>query len=267
MLGTTTQLEETDLTIDSAKLDTTTWCDYSGGEEEAVMENGNGMKDGVGGKYNRDLSIVEIAKRVRADLKMAVKSGEIPNAKFGVRIARFAGGRSLDVKIGMNGVDLIGVLNPVHAVVFNRFHDYLDGHYAPRHTPEGERILAAVAKLVAAYNFDHSDSMTDYFHVNFYGSVEFASDVQDFDRGQALAQYDAGVAVLGKPEVSFNKEPYGAVDELEKRIRVGASERMKVFSEQAAVADAVAHYGDAAEHLPGLALEGELVPGFVGVGE
>ena len=38
-----------------------------------------------GAKYDRNLDVKEIAKRIRADLKAAVKDGKLPAAKFGVR--------------------------------------------------------------------------------------------------------------------------------------------------------------------------------------
>jgi hypothetical protein len=38
--------------------------------------------------------------------------------------------------------------------------------------PELNAILAALKEIHGAYNFDGSDSMVDYYHVNYYGQVE-----------------------------------------------------------------------------------------------
>jgi len=39
---------------------------------------------------------------------------------------------------------------------------------------EGRALDTQLEAMISAYNFDGSDSMTDYFHVNFYGHVNIA---------------------------------------------------------------------------------------------
>lgn len=104
----------------------------------------------IGSKYDRQLDITDIAKLVRKELKEVY-----PNNKHSVRIERFAGGESITVE---TTVDF-----PVWQ------HDergYRDGR-----TPMASEMQAKISAIVNAYNFDDSDSMTDYFHVNFYSSI------------------------------------------------------------------------------------------------
>jgi hypothetical protein len=142
-----------------------------------------------GSRYERGLDVAEIAKRVRADIKAAVKSGELPAAKYSVRIARFSGGRSLDVTIDQVPFPIVNeerikqdVLEP-HA-----YHDRTLGLFSD----DAQKLLKRVEAIVAAYNFDGSDIQSDYFHVNFYGHVKFKWD------GQEKAERDAFRAKYAK---------------------------------------------------------------------
>lgn len=149
--------------------------------------NRNRYAVAYGKKYEKGLDVAGIAKRVRADLKTAVAAGELPAAKYSVTISRYAGGQSLSVRI--NGV-------PFAIVNEERVRrDTLEPHtyHADTlflHSERGRELLGKVEAIVAAYNFDGSDSMTDYFHVNFYGHVDFGS--QETEEREALrAKYEA----------------------------------------------------------------------------
>jgi hypothetical protein len=100
----------------------------------------------VGTKYEatKDLDIAEVAKLVRKDLKEAY-----PRYKFSVRIDRFSMGQSLDVVVSNSGLS--------------------------RHSDAANGLERKVKEIVDAYNFDDSDSMTDYFHVAFYSGVRVES--------------------------------------------------------------------------------------------
>jgi len=67
-----------------------------GPEHPEVRDLGGNYAYAVGPKYKRDLDVKDIAKLVRQDIKDAIKGGELPKGKYGVRISRFAGGCSLD---------------------------------------------------------------------------------------------------------------------------------------------------------------------------
>ena len=110
----------------------------------------------AGSKYDKNLDIAQIAKMVRADLKQAVKEGKLPEHKVSVRVRRYAGGQSLDVAVtqcaalGSSDRDEGGVRKP-----------------------QAMFMHTVMSQIIAAYNYDNSDLMTDYFDVNFYGHVEF----------------------------------------------------------------------------------------------
>jgi hypothetical protein len=48
--------------------------------------------------------------------------------------------------------------------------------------------------MVAEYNFDGSEIETDYFHVNFYGSVDFEHEYQYAMRESQIAAMKAKAA-------------------------------------------------------------------------
>jgi|SRR6185437_2116435 len=97
----------------------------------------------IGAKYEqtKNMDIAEIAKLIRQDIKQKHPAA----AKSSVRIERFSNGRSIDV--------VVKGINAIHA----------------------EQVKQDVEDIVAAYNFDDSDAMSDYFHVRFYSSVKVAA--------------------------------------------------------------------------------------------
>jgi hypothetical protein len=99
-----------------------------------------------------------IAKAIRADIKAAVKAGDIPGVKYSVRTSKFSGGSSIDVEI-------IGLPN----ARVERAHPYGGTVFA--YSDETSIVVDKVKAMVDAYNHDGSDSMTDYFDVRFYGHV------------------------------------------------------------------------------------------------
>lgn len=124
-------------------------------------------------RQTRDLDIAEIAKLVRKELAL-----EFPGCEFSVKIDRFAGGQSLDVYIADVDFDALS----------DELKRWLDGgktydEFARQEmlrAPSGmrpyfnDRYFAfekKVSKILNQYRMDDSDSMTDYFHTNFYGHV------------------------------------------------------------------------------------------------
>jgi hypothetical protein len=102
----------------------------------------------------------DIAKDVRADIKAAVKAGTLPGAPvtYSVQTRKFAGGSAIDVTI--KGLTDAFIYDPEPNEYGNR-----------QHTPACKALLAQVKAIRDAYNYNGSDPMTDYFDVNFYGSV------------------------------------------------------------------------------------------------
>lgn len=131
-----------------------------------------------GSKYSKGVDVAEIAKSVRADIKAAIKAGELPAIKVGVTVSRYAGGRSLRLNVTACPVD---IMNPARVLA-----DAANPHAYPTiretYNEAGREILANLESILDAYNFDGSDRMTDYYHVNFYGHVGFASALEEAQR-------------------------------------------------------------------------------------
>lgn len=120
-----------------------------------------------GSKYhstqgNGYMSAADIAKLMRADIKAAVKSGELPDVKYSVTVENYSGGRSINIRIQdlpdawVKGEDHYG---------YER--DIL--------TPEAKAVQDKVQAIHNAYNYDGSEIQVDYFDVNYYGHAEVES--------------------------------------------------------------------------------------------
>jgi len=108
----------------------------------------------TGNKYEqvKNLDIKEIAKLVRQDLK------KFKDCKFSVSIERFSMGRALNVT-------LVWSSDLKKFTTFKSEYCDLKVVFEPSFKNELENIIKQ-------YNFDKSDSQTDYSHVNFYTSLE-----------------------------------------------------------------------------------------------
>ena len=126
----------------------------------------------TGTKYNKSLGTTEIAALIRQEIKAAVKTLTLPKAKYSVRSALFAGGSSIDIAIKTPSFP---IMNPKRIELEARDPRYQWQTYEsePRYTAEASSTLKKIEVMLASYNFDDSDSMTDYFHVNFYSNVKF----------------------------------------------------------------------------------------------
>lgn len=126
-----------------------------------------------GSKYleTRELGLVELADRIRADIKALKLEG----VKVSVRISRYSMGRSIDICVtaapfAASFADLLDDAKMVEAIVASRRQQ---GIRMPWLTDEARALHEKLEAIHAAYNYDNSDSMTDYYHVRFAGSVSF----------------------------------------------------------------------------------------------
>lgn len=151
-----------------------------------------------GYKYEEQagLSNAEVAKKIRADIKVAVNEGLLPDRwKYSVRSRSFAGGCAIDVRVK----DCADAWVECDGTKVGSKHYFTDGSggftatacgnvwcaahndpvyaaHATYHYVLGEEALAArltLERIHGAYNHDGSDIMTDYFDVNYYGGVDF----------------------------------------------------------------------------------------------
>jgi hypothetical protein len=115
-----------------------------------------------GEKYeqHRQKPITEIAKLIREDIKAAIVSGEIPKAKYSVRVHKYSGGRSINVVIKGAPFEIYGSIMECGPAIF---------------TEEARRVKEVVEAIRNAYNYDNSDAMTDFFSVHYYGATDYDS--------------------------------------------------------------------------------------------
>lgn len=121
----------------------------------------------------KDLTTAQIAKLIREDIKAAVKLGVLPGTirDYTVTTDTFAGGSAIRMQLLNHGhlwAHCTGDRNCyAEGVNFgcNGFeHEYL--------TEEGVTIRRFLQWLHGRYNYDGSDTMTDYFDVNYYGHAD-----------------------------------------------------------------------------------------------
>ena len=111
----------------------------------------------------KNLDIKEIAKLIRKDL-----SDKHPNFKFSVTISRFSMGRSIDIEI-----------KEINFCFLNPKKDYKNRDDEPIYSEKGLELLESVQNIVKQYNYDNSNSMIDYYDVNFYSNVRYSYELRE----------------------------------------------------------------------------------------
>ena len=153
-----------------------------------------------GSKYaaTKDLSRVAVAKLVRADIKALMKSGELPKGKYSVTCKSYAGGGSINATL--SNLEVPASFNAAR-LVWDHEHPHA-GHWdCPEevralYSPEVEAALKTIESILASYNYDGSDSMTDYFDVRFYSHAKFGC--SEAERAAELATVLEAKNALGR---------------------------------------------------------------------
>ena len=120
-----------------------------------------------------DLNYSDIAKQIRKDLKEEFKK----DFKFSVQTNTYAGWWSIDLYILKWNIDFY---TPEYTRAFilywdtclQRYRDEMDSLYSERYTREGKNAIAKVERIHNQYNHNNSDSMTDYYDVNYAWQVK-----------------------------------------------------------------------------------------------
>lgn len=139
-----------------------------------------------GARYDARLTTPQIAAKIRDEIKAAVKAGTLPKGlQCSVRSRRFAGGSAIDVEIKALPAGW-QVHNP-ERLRADQENPHGPTPQIPRYSEATRALIATLEAMLAAYNFDGSDTQTDYFHVNFYEHVEFDGEIEAAARERELA--------------------------------------------------------------------------------
>lgn len=116
-----------------------------------------------------DLDIADIARLVRADVKAARATGMIPaDVKVSVRIDRYSMGQAIYVRATLPDRPARVTADDPRSVVHDRRDEYANTF---AYTVEASNLSDTLRAIVNAYNWDDSDSQTDYFNSRFSASV------------------------------------------------------------------------------------------------
>jgi hypothetical protein len=143
-------------------------------------------------------STTQIAARVRADVKAAIKAGKLPaGTKVSVRSEYYSGGSAIRVAIvrwpGRTANQERARVAVIRGVGYG---DYgIPWSLYPEHSDELRLAVARLGDIMAAYNYDGSDSMTDHYDVRFSGHPTIDLGKDDRDGGIAAAMLEAAEAL------------------------------------------------------------------------
>lgn len=146
----------------------------------------------VGSNYKNSMSNKEIAATVKKEL-----SRRFPGTKWSARS-------------DYNSVNVYLVSSPYEAR--SAANDYTN-------SPELSAVLDYAKKLLESYNWDDSDSMTDYFSCNFYG---FVSTDYQYQQNTPTAEQAAEIEAFRR---RIEEEKQAEYEEMEKRIAAELEKR------------------------------------------
>lgn len=108
-------------------------------------------------EQTKNLSLTEIAKLVRADIKLAVKAGKLPkDIKVSVRSEYFSNGCALEINWS----------SPTYKYI--EVETYGEDYELNYYSAEREAIDQELKAITNLYNYHDCDAQIDYFNVRFY---------------------------------------------------------------------------------------------------
>jgi hypothetical protein len=141
-------------------------------------------------------SLKEIANEIRKSLK-----AEFPQCKFSVKTAYFAGGQSLTVALMAAPFQVFVEGAKLHGNSYAQLNQYYLKDDS-RLTEEAKEVLVRVLEISQKHNWDRSDTMTDYFDVNYYLNLHVGKWDKPFEviesKQDEIATVDASVMVSGR---------------------------------------------------------------------
>jgi hypothetical protein len=142
------------------------------------------------------LDTTEIAKRIREEIKAAVKSKELPKGKYSVRSDKYSMGASITVEASRLP---FRVINP-DAYRVDRGANWAtfdSVHHRSRFTAQAQEVERKLSAIVDGYHWDRSDSMTDYYNERFAKDVRLTEDKDEWKKIEA-AKVAAARAAEGR---------------------------------------------------------------------
>ncbi len=142
------------------------------------------MNHFIGSKYDANLSIVDICKKIRTQLKDEIKKNTLfEEAKFSVRKRDYNAISIVVLEMGFNPQ------NPL------RIQEYIKNPHSagtgiPLYSPKGLEFLNRIKEIANAYNYDKSDTQIDYFSVNFYLDLGLHYNLEEKQREEVAANID-----------------------------------------------------------------------------
>jgi hypothetical protein len=145
-----------------------------------------------GSRYNSNLSKKDIAKIMREYVKNVY-----PTWKFSIRMDGY---NSIHISVMEAPIDLFtsegreGLYNGKAHEQIN--HYYIDGD--SRITDYCKMVLKDIYSMLSSYNFDDSDSSIDYFHTNFYITLQIGKWNRPFEVVEKTARINSSKETKAK---------------------------------------------------------------------
>jgi hypothetical protein len=139
------------------------------------------------------LDTTAIAARIREDIKAAMRSGDLPKAKYSVRTDKYSMGSSITVVVSKLPFEVINS----DAFTVERGADWASfdrTRHQSRFTPAAQDVERKVNAIVDAYHWDRSDSMSDVYNERFARDVRVTEDGGAWKRIEAAKVAEARAA-------------------------------------------------------------------------
>jgi hypothetical protein len=142
------------------------------------------------------LDTTAIAKRIREDIKAAIKARELPKAKYSVRTDKYSMGSSITVEASSLPFP---VLNPdaYRVEPGAKWVTFDSANHRSRFTPKAQEVERKLSAIVNSYHWDRSDSMTDLYNERFAKDVRLTENKGDWQKLEA-AKVAAARAAEGR---------------------------------------------------------------------
>lgn len=177
-------------------VDSPRWRLAKDGERVLYEKPPNPYERTYGESYDDKLSTKEIAARIRKDIKQAIAAGELPGGcrDYSVRYRSFSGGSSIDITVKRAAYT---IERPEVTRADPREADTVTRGLGGWMTDGASAVIDRLKKIHDAYNHDGSDTMSDYWDVNYYGHAEFDWQLVDKQR-EFVRSIGPGVRLVAK---------------------------------------------------------------------